>query len=155
MEGYYTITIVGKSHQKLENFWMKKKIRCTITCLAKTTSGVPISILHFFFLKLFIYLLFYFGSLLLSVGLLYLWPAGATPPCSPLASHCGGFPRCGAQALGTQVSVVAACRLSSCDTCSLAWVIFPDQGWNLCPQSWQANSYPLYYQGSPSLFILY
>ena len=27
--------------------------------------------------------------------------------------------------------------------------IFPDQGWNLCPLRWQADSQPLCYQGSP------
>ena len=65
---------------------MKMKIHCKITCLAKTTSGVPISILHFLFKKnhLFIYyFIFGFtGFLLLCVGFLYLWPAGATSPCS-------------------------------------------------------------------------
>ena len=65
---------------------MKMKIHCIITCLAETTSGVPISSLHFLFLKnnLFIYyFIFGFtGSLLLCVGSLYLWPAGATSPCS-------------------------------------------------------------------------
>ena len=30
------------------------------------------------------------------------------------ASHCGGFSRCGAQALGTRASVVVAHGLSSC-----------------------------------------
>ena len=55
------------------------KIHCIITCLAKTTSGVPISILHFLSKKN------YFGfteSLLLYVGFLYLRPAGTTPPRS-------------------------------------------------------------------------
>ena len=34
--------------------------------------------------------------------------------CGAQAAHCGGFSCWGAQALGTQASVVEACRLSSC-----------------------------------------
>ena len=34
--------------------------------------------------------------------------------CDARASHWGGFPCCGAQALGTYTSVVAVHRLSSC-----------------------------------------
>ena len=33
--------------------------------------------------------------------------------------------------------------------CSEACRIFPDQGLNLCLLHWQADSYPLYHQGSP------
>ena len=29
--------------------------------------------------------------------------------------------------------------------------IYPDQGSNLCPLHWQMDSYPLLYQGSPTL----
>ena len=50
------------------------------------------------------------------MGLLQLWPAGATLPCGVKASHRGGFSRCGARALGAWASVVAARRLSSCGT---------------------------------------
>ena len=65
-------------------------------------------------------------------------------------------PRCGAQA-----SLVAACRLT---TASLVAVIVAHglcyssgcgitliQGSNLCPLHWQADSYPLYHQGSPTI----
>ena len=52
-----------------------------------------------------------------------------------------------------------ACRLSSCGmwdlprlSCSAACAIFPDQGSNLCPLHWQADSYPLRHQGSPQWF---
>ena len=34
-------------------------------------------------------------------------------------------------------------------SCSAACGIFPDQGWNLCPLHWQADSQPLHHQGSP------
>ena len=34
-------------------------------------------------------------------------------------------------------------------SCPVAYGIFPDQGSNPCPLHWQADSYPLYHQGSP------
>ena len=40
--------------------------------------------------------------------------AGVTLHCGVRASHCGGFSCCGARAVGTQASVVAALGLSSC-----------------------------------------
>ena len=60
------------------------------------------------------------GSSLLCAGFLQLWRAGATLCCSAQASHCSGFSCCGAQALGTRASVVAACWLSSCGSWALA-----------------------------------
>ena len=57
----------------------------------------------------FIYFVVYFdgaGSSLLRLGSLWLWPVGATVPCSVEASHCSNFSRCGAGALD--------CRLRSC-----------------------------------------
>ena len=36
-----------------------------------------------------------------------------------------------------ELSLPTACR------------IFLDQGWNPCPLQWEADSYPLYHQGSP------
>ena len=67
-------------------------------------------------------------------------------------AHCGGFSCCGAQALGTWASVVAAHGLSSYDTwlrCSTACGIFLHQGSNSYPLHWQVDSYPLHHQGSP------
>ena len=43
-------------------------------------------------------------------------------------------------------SVIVAHRPS----CSVACGIFPDQGSNLCPLHWQADSQPLRHQGSPA-----
>ena len=37
--------------------------------------------------------------------------------------------------------------------CSAACGIFPDQGANLCPLHWQADSQPLRHQGSPLAFL--
>ena len=53
-------------------------------------------------------------GLLLCVGFLQLRRAGATLPCGAWASHCSGFSRCGAQALGARASVVVTRGLSSC-----------------------------------------
>ena len=49
------------------------------------------------------------GSSMLRVGFLQLQWAVVTLSCSTLASHCSGLSCCTAQALGTWVSVVAAC----------------------------------------------
>ena len=80
------------------------------------------------------------------------------------ASHGGGFSRYEAQALGTWASVVVSHRLISCGSqaleyginscgarlsCSVACGIFLDQGLNLCPLHWQADSYLLRHEGSP------
>ena len=63
------------------------------------------------------------------------------------ASHWGGF-SCEAWGLGARASVVAARGLQSAGSvavvhrlsCSTACGIFPDQGSNLCPLHWQADS---------------
>ena len=62
------------------------------------------------------------------------------------ASHCSGFSCCRTQALGAWASVVVAHRLTHCLACG----VFLDQGSKLCPLHWQAYSYPLGPQGSPT-----
>ena len=52
------------------------------------------------------------GSSQLLAGILQLQPEGATFHCGAPVSHCVGFSCCRAQALGTQASVVAVCKLS-------------------------------------------
>ena len=67
--------------------------------------------------------------------------------------HPGGFSSCGAQALGSWVSVVAAHGLWSAGSvvvthglsCSAECGIFPDQGSNSRHLDWQVDSYPLYH----------
>ena len=54
---------------------------------------------------------------------------------------------CRAQVPGTQTSVVATHGLSCSEICG----IFLDQGLKPCPLHWQADSYPLYRQGSPNV----
>ena len=75
----------------------------------------------FFFLINFIYLFIFgcVGSSLLHAGPLQLWRAGATLPCGGRASHCGGFSRCRAWALGAWASVVGTQGLSSCGSQAL------------------------------------
>ena len=85
---------------------------------------------------------------------------GPLSGCGVGASHCSGFSRCSARALGMWASVVVVHGLSSWGTqasvvmvhglsCFLACGIFLDQGSNLCPLHLQVDSYPLYHQGSP------
>ena len=40
-------------------------------------------------------------------------------------------------------------------SCSVACGVFPDQGLNLCPLHWLADSYSLRHQGSPDLFFIF
>ena len=83
--------------------------------------------------------------------------------CGVQASHCGGFPCCGARALGSRASAAVVQGLSSYSSRGLehtlvvaahrlqlpmACRIFLDQEPNWCPLHWQADSYPLYHQGS-------
>ena len=56
-----------------------------------------------------------------------------------LASHCGGSSCCAAWAL----------------VAPMARGIFPEQGSNLYPRHWKADSYPLYHQGSPKEIFLH
>ena len=75
-----------------------------------------------FLINLFIFYFYFFGcvgSLLLRVGFLWLWQAGATLHCSTRASHCGGFSCCGARTPGARTSVVVARGLSSCGSQAL------------------------------------
>ena len=102
------------------------------------------------FIYSFIYLFIYgcIGSLLLHAGFLQLQRAGAILCCGARASHCGGFPCCRAQALGTRASVVVARGLWSTGavvvahglSCSATCGIFLDQGSNPCPLHWQVDS---------------
>ena len=91
------------------------------------------------------------GSPLLCASFLQLWQVGATLHCGPWVSHCSGFScvehRLQAyrlQYLWQTGSVVVEHGLS----CSVACGIFLDQDSNLCLLYWQADSQPLYHQGS-------
>ena len=83
-------------------------------------------------------------------GLLWLWQGGA--------ALCRG-----ARPLTAATSLIGEHRLRAhrlqqlwCTgfACSAVCGVFPDQESNSCPLLWQADSYPLYHQGSPgSLFL--
>ena len=67
----------------------------------------------FCFFKIFLKIHFFIHLFLAALGLrccvrtlLWLQQAGAALPSGAWASHCGGFPCCGAWALGAQASVV-------------------------------------------------
>ena len=70
-----------------------------------------------------------------------LWCVGLSPSW-PLPLRGTGSRRAG--------SVVVAHGPS----CSVACGIFPDQGSNLCPLHWQADSQPLRHQGSPTSLLI-
>ena len=89
--------------------------------------------------------------------------------CPAQASHCGGFSCAEHRPRGPRASALVARRfnsgssqtpqseLSRCDTqlsCSMVCGIFQDQGLNLHPLHWQADSLPLTHQGSLRLHIL-
>ena len=111
-------------------------------------------VIHFtlFFLK-YINLFIYFWLCWVFVYVRGLSPAAASGGHS--SSRCVGLSlswplllrSTGSRRAG---SVVVAHGLS----CSEARGIFPDQGLNLCPLHWQADSQPLCHQGSPH-FTLY
>ena len=61
---------------------------------------------------------------------------GLLSSCGVWASHRGGFSHWGARALDSWASAIVEQRLS----CSKARGIFPNQGSNLCPLPWQADS---------------
>ena len=69
-----------------------------------------------------------------------------------LASHCGGFSCCRAQARGlagfSSCSMWAQYLWHTGLVAPVACGIFLDQGSNPCPLHWQVDSYPLYHQGT-------
>ena len=92
--------------------------------------------------------------------LIYLWlcwvlisvrglsPAAASGGHSP--SRCAGLPPPRPlllQSTGSRRAGPAA--VAHGPSCSVACGILPDQGWNLRPLNWQADSQPLRHQGSP------
>ena len=56
-----------------------------------------------------------------------------------------------AHRLYSMCSVVVVLRLSCSEVCG----IFLEQGSNLCPLHWQADSYPLHHRGSPPSHLIF
>ena len=107
--------------------------------LSLSLSFTHTSHLFFFFLNLFIYFLIYFWLCWVFVSVRGLSPVAASGGHS--SSRCAGLSLSrplplrgtGSRRAG---SVIVAHGLS----CSVACGIFPDQGSNLCPLHWQADS---------------
>ena len=118
---------------------------------------VEFPVLYNRFFYLFIYVFMYVCMYVCMYLFIYLFMAALGLRCCVRASNCGGFSCCGALALRAWASVVVARGLQSAGSvvvvhglhCSVACGIFPDQGSNLCPLHWQADSQPLCHQGSP------
>ena len=102
----------------------------------------------FFLIFLFLYFFGCVGSSFLCEGFLQLRQVGATLHRGAWASHSRSLllRSTGSRCAG---SVVVAHGSS----CSAACGIFPDQGSNLCPLNWQADSQPLRHQGSPYILL--
>ena len=102
----------------------------------------------FFFFNLFIYWLCWVFVSVRGLSLVAASGGHSSSRCAglslswPLLLRSTGSRRAG--------SVVVARGLS----CSTACGIFPDQGWNLCPLHWQADSQPLRHQGSPYIVLI-
>ena len=109
--------------------------------------------LFFFFFKLWVYLFIYLWLCWVFVSVSGLSLVAASGGHS--SSRCGGLSlsrpfllrSTGSRGAG---SVIVAHGPS----CSAACGIFPDQGSNLCPLHWQADSQPLRHQGSPIFTFL-
>ena len=102
------------------------------------------------FLKPFIF--GWAGSLLLHLGFLWLLWVEASLPCCTQASHCGSYSCCGAWALATGPSVVAAPGFSSCGTHGLIapWRVgSPRPGIKPVSPALQRGFLTLDHQGSP------
>ena len=91
-----------------------------------------------FFFKVFSYLIIGCAgsSLRLSGFLCGRWQTEATLHCGVQASQCSDFSCCRAWSVGAWASVVVAHRLR----CLVPYGIFSDQGLNLCPLHWHAES---------------
>ena len=97
--------------------------------------------------------------MLLSSGVLQVWPAGAallqlrrflTVMASLVAKHKlqeHGLPSSAVVAPGLQSTGSGVVPLGL--SCTVECGIFPDQGLNLCLLHWQMDSYVLYHQGGP------
>ena len=109
-----------------------------------------ISLKTFFFLILFIYLFIYLWLRWVFVSVQGLSLVAASGGHS--SSRCAGLSLSRPLLLRSTGSRHAdSVIVAHGPSCSTACGIFPDQGSNLCPLHWQADSQPLRHQGSPSL----
>ena len=108
---------------------------------------------HFFKINLFIYLFIYFWLSWVFVSVWGLSLVAASRGHS--SSRCAGLSLSRPLLLRSTGSRCAGSVIvAHGPSCSAACGIFPDQGSNLCPLHWQADSQPLCHQGSPGCAFL-
>ena len=93
-----------------------------------------------FFLFFFVFLIYFWLSLVAASGGHSSLRCAGLSLSRPLLLRSTGSRRTGSAVVAHGPSCSAACG------------IFPDQGSNLCPLHWQADSQPLRHQGSPMCF---
>ena len=111
--------------------------------------GLPLLFLFFFFFNKFIYLFIYYFWLC--------WVFVSVRGLSPVAASGGHSSlRCTALSLSWPLLLrstgsrrAGSVIVAHGPSCSPSYGILPDQGSNLCPLHWQADSQPLRHQGSP------
>ena len=107
----------------------------------------------FFFFLIFIYLFIYLWLCWVFVSVRGLSPVAASWGHS--SSQCAGLSLSRPLLLRSTGSRHAgSVVVAHGPSCSAACGIFPDQGSNLCPLHWQADSQPLRHQGSPAHFLI-
>ena len=108
--------------------------------------------LSFFFLNKFIYLFIYFWLCWVFVSVWGLSLVAASGGHS--SSRCMGLSLSWPLLLrSTDSRRAGSVVVAHGPSCSAACGIFPDQGSNLCPLHWQADSQPLRHHGSPPFLI--
>ena len=144
----FTLFMVFFGHEK---FWMfVQSILSVFYCLWIFTSFLFLFLFIYFFKKI-IYLFIYLWLcwVFVSVWGLSLVAAGG----GHSSSRCAGLSlsrplllwSTGSRRAGSVIVAHGSSRSAACG-------IFPDQGSNLCPLHWQADSQPLRHQGSPHHF---
>ena len=116
----------------------------------------------YLFLNLFIYL-FFWGVIYLFIYLWLCWVFVSVRGLSLVvasgghsSSRCAGLSPSRPLLLRSTGSRRAGSAIvAHGPSCSAACGIFPDQGSNLCPLHWQADSQPLRHQGSPKFIFIF
>ena len=117
-------------------------------CLGSLHLCSSVRLFFFFYLFIYLWLCWVFVSVR-ALSLVVASGGHSSSRCAglslsqPLLLQSTGSRRAGSVVVAHGPSCSAACR------------IFPDQGTNLCPLHWQADSQPLRHQGSPWVLFLW
>ena len=106
--------------------------------------------LFFIFLNFYLFIYLWLCWVFVSVRGLSLVAASGGHPSSQCAGLSLSWPLLLRSTCSRRAGSVVVAHGPSC---SAACGIFPDQGSNLCPLHWQADSQPLRHQGSPPGFL--